>query len=322
MSQPEKEGLVLVTGATGRHGGTSAYVVRSLIDKGNAVRVLARTRSERTEALAALGAEIVLGDYNDQSSLLAAFDGVDTATFTYPIADGIIPAAASFAAAARAQNKRPRIVVMSMAVSHSASPSHLGRAQWLAEEVLMWSGLDVCILRVAALFFENIVALHAHSVRENDSFGNSFADAPVPWISGLDAARLVLAAVLQPDMFSSPAVHYPPGAELRTHREIAALLSETLGRPIRFDSLTQQEWTASLVALAFRDQSGVVNPDMAKHISAVGAALASAKAPIRPPDAAELQRLTGEPPLSLHAFLANHRHAFEQLAFTQATRPA
>lgn len=165
---------VLVTGATGRHGGTSAHLVTALLEAQRPVRVLARTKSERTEALAAQGAEIVLGDFNNRRSLIAALDGVGTATFTYPIAAGIMPAAANFASAAREARAPVRVIVMSMAVAHPDSSSPLAQAQWLAEELLTWSGLDLCILRIAALFFENIPTLHGPSIRRTAEFSNSF----------------------------------------------------------------------------------------------------------------------------------------------------
>jgi hypothetical protein len=43
---------------------------------------------------------------------------------------------------------------------------------------------------------------------------------------------------------------------------------------------------------------------MARHISAVGAALASARAPIRQPDSRELSRLIGTKSLSFEDYLS------------------
>lgn len=53
---------ILVIGATGRHGNTGEYLVSRLREEGRAVRVLARTPSDRTERLGELGAEVVFGD--------------------------------------------------------------------------------------------------------------------------------------------------------------------------------------------------------------------------------------------------------------------
>ncbi|WP_426130418.1 NmrA family NAD(P)-binding protein [Pararhizobium sp. PWRC1-1] len=301
---------ILVTGATGQHGGTSAHVVSSLIDSGKSVRVFARSKSEKTETLQELGAEIVLGDFNDRQSIISALEGVETATFTYPIASGIVHAAATFASAARSLAKPPRVVVMSMAVAHPESPSHLGRAQWLAEETLAWSGLDLTILRVAALFFENITFLHGDAIRDTSSFGNSFGLADVPWISGLDAARLMVSAVLRPELFSNSIIQYPPGVELLNHDAIATIISREVGVPINFRPISEKEWEAELLEEARAHPGGFINADMAKHISAVGAALAKTTSPSRIPDSLELEKLTGHAPYNFRQFVRANLSTF------------
>jgi nucleoside-diphosphate-sugar epimerase len=80
---------ILVTGATGRHGSTGEHVARRLREEGKPVRILARMLSERTETLAALGAEVVIGDLHDRRSLVTALADVEQAYFTYPVDAGI-----------------------------------------------------------------------------------------------------------------------------------------------------------------------------------------------------------------------------------------
>jgi uncharacterized protein YbjT (DUF2867 family) len=307
---------ILVTGATGQHGGTGAYVVEALRKAGRSVRVLARKHSAQTKILKDLGAEIILGDFHDRQSLLPAFDGVSTATFTYPINAGVVEAAAAFASVAR-EKGTSRIIVTSMGPAHPQSPSHLGRAQWLAEEILAWAGLDLCVLRIAALFFENIPILHAKSIREEGVIRNSFGEGKVPWISGLDAARLVVAGILHPERFGAGAIHYPPGAEYLSHAEMAETLGNALHRPLRFEAISKEAWTKELTALATENTGGLINADMAKHISAVGAALASStKGPIVPPDRKKLASLVGSSPLTFQDFLArSKKEKREQASF-------
>lgn len=64
----------LVTGATGFVGGA---VVRALLERGYAVRALAR-RTSKTQPLEALGVEIVYGDVLEPASLEAALRGCET----------------------------------------------------------------------------------------------------------------------------------------------------------------------------------------------------------------------------------------------------
>ena len=160
---------VLVLGATGRHGNTGAHLVSRLRQEGRAVRALVRATGPRTDALAKLGAEIVVGDLHDRRTLVTALTDVMSAYFTYPVAAGIVDAAANYAAAVRDTGSAARTVVMSMGPAHPQSPSGLGRSQWLAEQVLQWAGVEVVILRVAALFHENLKLLHARSIATGPS---------------------------------------------------------------------------------------------------------------------------------------------------------
>ncbi|SEF32352.1 Uncharacterized conserved protein YbjT, contains NAD(P)-binding and DUF2867 domains [Amycolatopsis pretoriensis] len=298
---------ILVTGATGRHGGTGAYLVRRLREEGHHVRVLARTHSERTTALTALGAEVVLGDLHDRRTIVSALDGVKQAYLTYPIDAGVIPAAANYAAAIREAGTSPRTVVMSMGPAHPGHPSDRGQDQWLAEELLQWAGLDLLVLRVAAAFHENIPALHRRSIDEHGVIRNCFGDAAVAWINGRDAGELAVAALLHPDRFTGP-ICYPTGAEELSHTEIAAILTEELRRLVRFEPISADQWRREIVELSTTDSDGVVNPDMAGHIAAV-ALQVSRHGSSRPADADALAHLIGRSPTSFREYVRSGSYA-------------
>lgn len=299
---------ILVIGATGRHGSTGWHVAHRLQQEGRTVRILTRSINDRTDALAALGAEVVIGDLHDRRTLVAALADVDLAYFTYPIDEGVVRAAANYAAAVREAGSAIRTVVMSMAPAHPAHPSDLGRDQWLAEEVMAWAGLDVLVLRIAATFHENIVTLHGDSIRRGDMLRNSFGDRPVGWINGTDAAEVAIAALLHPERFDGP-ICYPKGSEELNHHDIAEILTQVLGRPISFQSISRDEWRRELIDLSETYPGGVVNRAMAAHISNVGEAVATRGAP--PPDSAALSSLIGRVPVSLRDFLRDQRRTFE-----------
>ncbi|MEU5760906.1 hypothetical protein [Nocardia sp. NPDC047648] len=187
----------------------------------------------------------------------------------------------------------------------------LGRAQWLAEEVLTWAGIDLLILRITALFHENVAVLHAQSIRENNTFGNSFGDAPAPWIAGSDAAELAVTALLYPERFSGAIVERLSGSEIASHTELAGVLSAELGRPVRFEGISSQAWQDDLTALAAAQQDTMINADMAAHISAVGAAIQAAGAPTSPADPAGLERLIGRRPFTFAEFAHEQRELFD-----------
>lgn len=261
---------ILVFGATGRHGGTGNFVAHELRRRGALVRALVRQHDSRSEALQASGIEVVLGDLHDERSLKGAVEGVKAAYFAYPIAGGIVDAAAKFAVAAR-DARVERVVIMSMGIARQDSPSPLGRSQWLAEEVLQWSGLATINLRVAALFAENIDLLHRDDILHDGVLRNSFTDVPLSWITGEDAGKLAVAAILHPERLNGERTIHPTGGAQVSHPEIAQALSKWLGRPIRHETVPRKDWADRLVQLSLAD--GRLSPEMAEHISTVGIAL-------------------------------------------------
>jgi uncharacterized protein YbjT (DUF2867 family) len=313
MSSTSSSNPILVIGATGRHGNTGEHLVSRLRAEGRAVRVLARTLSQRTDRLIKLGAEVVIGDLNNRHSLLPALANVDLAYFTYPVAAGVVSAAATYAAAVRQVGRFPRTVVMSMGPAQPDHPSELGKAQWLAEQVLDWAGLDLQILRVTALFHENLLVLHSRSIREQRAFRNSFGTTPMGWISGRDAAELGLAALLHPGRFDAP-VTYPQGSEQFTHTQIAQMLSDVLGTRIEFTPVTENQWRHELIALSDADQNDVVNPAMAQHISSIGHAVSNNSRPTLPANPDALQKMIGRQPLGLRDFLETNRERFAPIS--------
>ncbi len=308
MSTEESEGAalapsdtmkpILVIGATGRHGRTGASVLRQLRSHGYAVRALTRRKDERVQPLESLGAEIAIGDLRDRRSLLAALEEVEVAYFTYPGAPGIVDAAANFASAGRAAGLK-RVVVMSMAVAHPAHPSPFARAQWLAEEVFEWAGFSCLFLRISGLFVENLELYHRADIEGDGVIRNSFSDVAVSWITGEDAGKLAVAALLHPERFGDKMAVYPSGGKPFSHAEVADLLGLRLGRTLRHETISQEAWQERLIALSVTDDR--LNPLMAAHISNVGAAMRQS-----PPSNDLFEALTGERPQSLPEVLEFH----------------
>jgi uncharacterized protein YbjT (DUF2867 family) len=299
---------VLVIGATGRHGSTGTTVVDGLIAQGCDVRALTRTDDERAHALRQKGASTVIGDLHDRSTLPAAADGVSAVYFTYPIGPGVIPAAANLASVLVELGQWPHVVIMSMAASSHNHPSLLGRAQAVAEEILIWAGLNPTVLRIAALFHQNVLILHKESIRQHGVIANSFGAARAPWIGGQDAAELAVHHLLRPPP-PKPVVSYPPGAEALSHAEIAEIISAQTGQKIEYRPIPHKQWCDMIETQA--DGDGPVNPAMAQHISIIGAGFAGGKAPAVRADPDALTTALGHPPTTFAEFVREHRDEFD-----------
>lgn len=300
---------ILVIGATGRHGGTGATVVDQLLRRGHPVRALVRTDDERAAELRRRGAVTVLGDLHDRASLVPAAADVAAVYFTYPVAAGAVSAAANLASALRAAAPGAHLVVMSMVVSSVESPSKLGQAQAVAEEVFAWAGLDPTVLRFAGLFHENVLLLHGATIRSDRLIANSFGDSPAPWIGGQDAAEITVAHLLSPRP-PAPAISYPPPAEVITHAQIARVIAEHTGRDVRYQPLSAAAWRAELERAAESDPASPIKAAMAQHISTLGAALSQRCEPMVAPDPDALAGVLGRPPTPFADFVKRNLHRF------------
>jgi nucleoside-diphosphate-sugar epimerase len=85
MAEP---GLILVTGAGGGVGGVGVgnKVVALLRQRGRAVRAMAHHDDDRTDALRALGADIVVGDLTRPADVATALDSVKRMFFSMSVA--------------------------------------------------------------------------------------------------------------------------------------------------------------------------------------------------------------------------------------------
>jgi uncharacterized protein YbjT (DUF2867 family) len=316
MQQPHSEAPpILVIGATGRHAGTGRTIVDSLLSRGRAVRAMVHSEDGRASELRRRGAATVVADLHDRASLPAAVDGVSAVYFTYPVAAGVIPAAANLASVLRDASSTAHLVVMSMAVSSPDSPSRLGQAQAVAEEVFIWAGLNPTVLRFGGLFHENVLLLHEPTIRANGLIANSFGEGPAPWISGDDAAELAVPHLLAPAPTAAQ-ISYPPPAETISHAQVARIISAETGRSVRYEHISAATWRRELEITAESDPTSPINKAMAQHISTIGAALSKRIEPLVAPDPDALAVMLNRPPTAFADFVARNRPRFAVLPAT------
>ena len=284
-------------------------MVDRLLSRGRPVRALVRTEDDRADGLRRRGATTVVGDLHDRASLVAAVDGVSAVYFAYPIAAGVIPAAANLASVLVAAGSSAHVVVMSMAVSSLDSPSRLGQAQAVAEEIFIWAGLNPTVLRFGGLFHENVLVLHAASIRDNGLIANSFGEGPAPWIGGADAAEITVAHLLAPRPAATQ-ISYPPPAESINHEEVARIIAAETGRPVRYEHIPAATWRSELEIAGESDPTSPINTAMAQHISTIGAAMSKRAEPIIAPDPHALTTMLNRPPTPFADFVRQNLSRF------------
>ena len=147
---------VLVTGATGPHGGA---VVRGLLAHQLPVRALTRNpNSARAQALAALGAELVVGDLLDSNALMSAMRGTRAVyAVTTPFGDGTKAEVAQGQQiiAAAGEVHLPWLILASVASADQATGIPHFESKWQIEQQLASSGLTHTVV-APSYFYENL----------------------------------------------------------------------------------------------------------------------------------------------------------------------
>jgi uncharacterized protein YbjT (DUF2867 family) len=289
--------VVLVTGAAGgQQGATGRQVAELLLGQGIAVRAFVRSNDERAERLRALGADVVAGDLRDIASVQAAMSDVDRVFFTYPVLDGLLDATAAVAAAARDAGVR-RLVEVSQLRPRPNAHSPRTRQHWVSEQVFDWAGVGAIHLR-PTVFYENIrvlVALGSESGRLEVPLGAQ--DNTIPLVSARDVARLGAALLADPERPAEP--FYRLVGAVPTIGELVAEFGATLGRPIEYVNISEQEWRDKVHALGWSQHT-------VEHLSRLWQVFTNAAnrddGLYQVTDSVE--RITGSRPESLREFLA------------------
>jgi uncharacterized protein YbjT (DUF2867 family) len=289
---------ILVTGASGATGGSA---VSSLLAQGHHVRALVHEEDARSEALKASGVDVVTGDLLDIETVRSAMEGVSSAYFVYPLGPGLLAGTVNFAQAAKEAGVGS-IVNLSQMTARRDSLSHAAKDHWLAEQVLQWSGVPVTILR-PTLFAEWL--LYPFSWKDygkRDTLALPFGDGKVGLIAAEDQGRAIAAVLAEPAIHSGHLYKLLGPVELSWY-EIAAAMSEVLGRTLTYTPVSVDQFVAGLAKMP-----RFSSPFFLQHIGAIAL---DAQNGITGGTSRDMEDLTGKPGMTIQEFVRRHRDAFQ-----------
>ncbi|MEN9353949.1 MAG: Family ership [Fibrobacterota bacterium] len=225
---------LLVTGAAGHLGRAT---LEHLLKAGH-TRLVATTRNPDALAdFAARGVEIRKADFDDATTLEAAFQGVDrmllisTSSFDYP-GQRLEQHKRAIGAAAAADVKH--ILYTSVVRADEAeSPMILAIDHRATEAALIESGLDYTILR-NNWYAENMVGDVQHALATG-TLATATGEGKVGWVTRDDCARAAAAALAS--SFTGKRIVDVTGPEALSFGEIAQILSQVSGKEITFAPL-------------------------------------------------------------------------------------
>ncbi|MFN2384092.1 MAG: NmrA/HSCARG family protein [Gemmatimonadota bacterium] len=248
----EKQGVILVTGATGQQGGA---VARSLLAAGQPVRALTRDRS-KAAPLAALGAEIAEGDMTAPSSVEAALRGARAVyAMTTPFEQGMaaeVEQGVRFADAARAAGVDHYVFTSVASADKNTGIPHF-ETKWQVEQHIHSIGLPATILR-PVFFMENFVSpWFWPSISQGQMVLPMRPETKLQMIALDDIGAYGAAALLEPDTFRGQAIEL--AGDSHTMPEAAEIIGRASGRPVEFTPLPDEQAEAAIghdLALMFK----------------------------------------------------------------------
>ena len=239
---------VLVTGAAGgSQGSTGFHVTRLLLDKGRPVRAFVHRLDDRSDRLRALGAEVIEGDLRDFRSVAAAMGGIHRAYFAYPVQEGLLEAAATFAAAARSAGVEQVVNLSQWLQEGGEQPTPHQARHWLVEQIFDWADVGAVHLD-ATVFYENLCTWALSSLTRAGVVALPWGpeSTAIPMVGAEDVARVAAAVLTGPVMPSGTVVRLMAGGV--TNKEIAEAFGDILGGSVGYVEVTDDQWASAASA--------------------------------------------------------------------------
>lgn len=251
MTEPADNAPIAVLGATGQQGGA---VVDALLQRGQLVRAVVRNPDgERSRALADRGVEVVAGDQDEPDSLADPLTGISSlflmTTFTDDSGtEGEVRRGTAVADVA-ARVGVPRVVYSSVGGAERDSGIPHFDSKWQVEQHLT-PLLPTVVVR-PTFFMDNLAEQLASA--EDEEFVLRLpmpGDVPLQVVAVRDIGLVCAAALVDPQVLGGAALEIA-GDEL-TGEQMAARISDHLGRPARYESVPVDSLGDDDLAAMFR----------------------------------------------------------------------
>jgi uncharacterized protein YbjT (DUF2867 family) len=253
--------VIAVIGATGAQGGGLVRAILSDPDSPFTVRAITRKPdSEKAEALAAAGAEVVAADLDDVESLTAAFSGAYGAFCITNFWEHFSPGkehaqAANMAAAAKAAGVQ-HVIWSTLEDTRKWVPLEDSRMPTLMEtykvphfdakgasnELFVQQGLPVTFL-YTSYYWENLIFFGMGPKPGPDgvlAITFPMGDKPLPGIAVEDIGKCAYGILKHPEKYIGKSVGIA-GEHLRM-ADMAAALSSFFGREVRYNEISPETY--------------------------------------------------------------------------------
>lgn len=256
--------MIVVTTPTGNVG---SQVLKDLLSKNEPIRVIVRD-PERLAPEARKRAEVVVGSHGDSAVVTRAFQDADSVFWVVPPdprATSVDAAYVEFArpaATALRQQAVKRVVGVSALGRGTpwATNAGLVTASLAMDDLIASSGVSYRALTLPS-FMDNLLR-QAEPITKNGVFSLPIdGDRKLPSAASSDVAHMAARLLLDHSwtgVASVPAL----GPEDLSYNDMARVLSEVLGRPVRFEQISNDAFKARLMGRGMSDAMAQGNLEM------------------------------------------------------------
>ncbi|MFI7609365.1 NAD(P)H-binding protein [Micromonospora sp. NPDC049366] len=257
--------MIVVTAPTGNIG---RRLVQDLLDVGAPVRVVVRDPARLAPGIAER-VEIVRGSHSDPAVVAEAFTGAD-AVFWLVAAD---PRAESVEAAYSGFTRPVIEAFTARGVGRVVGVSALGRGTPVAghaghvtatlamDDLIADTGVPYRALTMPS-FMDNTLWQAGPIATQGVLYGPNLPDLPAPLVATRDIAA-VAARLLRDDTWTGFQEVPVLGPQDLTYDEMAAIISEVLSRPVRYQQIPGEAYKANMMRAGYSEPMAQALLDMA-----------------------------------------------------------
>lgn len=257
--------MIVVTAPTGHIG---RQVVEKLLEQGAPVRVIVRDPAKLPEAVRAR-VEVVEGSHADADVVNRAFEGADAVFWLVPAdpkAESVTAAYVDFsrpAAAALTAHGVKRVVLVTALGRNTPVVVEAGyvTASLAMDDLIAATGVGLRALTMPS-FMDNIL-MQAAAIRNQGLFFSPISgDLKLPSCATRDIAA-VATRWLTDSRWSGQEEVAVLGPENISFNDMAAIMSDVLGKPVRFEQISFEAYKAQFLKFGFSDAMAQGMTDMA-----------------------------------------------------------
>jgi uncharacterized protein YbjT (DUF2867 family) len=281
--------MILITGASGNVG---KEVLKQITQTGMEVR--AAFQSVSKAAGAPSGVEIVSVDYNQAETLQTALKGVDRVFLVGPPTAQLTALERNAMEVIAQSDVRQVVKLSAMGGREAVFP----RQHAQSEEYIQATGVPYTFLRPNG-FMQNMVNYNAPTINTQSAFYGSEGDGRVSHIDIRDVAAVAVKVLAEDGHVGK--TYTLTGPEALTNKEIAQILSQELGRQIRFVNLPAAQLKEALLSAGVPEWNADALLDLQRLYREGKAATVTR----------DVEEILGRNPISFAQFFRDYRSDFE-----------